>query len=127
VLEGEIRFPKEIGQSSQGLSRHRIGEPSPTLSTVLPSLFLSELVTPPRRLRTRAAEQSRAARGWLDWSQEELAAKANVSLSTVRDFEKARRVPIAKNLAAIQAALEAAGIAFLDTSGIFSYAKKKRR
>jgi len=71
-------------------------------------------------------EQSRAARGWLDWSQAELAAKANVSLSTVRDFEKRRREPIANNLGAIQVALESAGIAFVDTSGI-SYAKRPKR
>ena len=55
-------------------------------------------------------EQSRAARGWLEWSQEDLAKHANVSLSTVRDFEKGRRVPIANNLTAIEKALEGAGI-----------------
>lgn len=59
-------------------------------------------------------QQSRAARGWLDWGQAELAAAASVSLSTVRDYEKGRRVPIANNLAAMRAALEAQGIAFLD-------------
>lgn len=58
-------------------------------------------------------EQCRAARGWLDWSQSDLAAAANVSLSTVRDFEKGRRVPIGNNLAAIRAALEARGLGFV--------------
>jgi ribosome-binding protein aMBF1 (putative translation factor) len=61
-------------------------------------------------------EQSRAARGWLDWSQEDLAKKASVSLSTVRDFEKGRRVPIPNNLAALEAALEGAGIALESDS-----------
>ncbi|GGE17605.1 hypothetical protein GCM10011390_40930 [Aureimonas endophytica] len=35
-------------------------------------------------------EQCRAARGLLDWTQEELALRAGVSRSTVRDFEKER-------------------------------------
>ena len=55
-------------------------------------------------------EQSRAARGWLEWSQEKLAVRANVSLSTVRDFEKGRRAPIANNLIAMREALAAAGL-----------------
>lgn len=59
-------------------------------------------------------EQSRAARGWLDWGQAELAAAASVSLSTVRDYEKGRRVPIANNLAAMRSALEAQGVAFVE-------------
>jgi transcriptional regulator with XRE-family HTH domain len=57
-------------------------------------------------------EQCRAGRGWLDWSQAELASEAHVSLSTVRDFEKGRRVPIANNREAIRAALEKAGVGF---------------
>lgn len=59
-------------------------------------------------------EQSRAARGWLDWSQDDLAKKANVSLSTVRDFEKGRRTPIANNLEAMERALAVAGIRLLS-------------
>jgi transcriptional regulator with XRE-family HTH domain len=62
-------------------------------------------------------EQSRAARGWLGWSQAELAAKANVSISTVRDFEKGRHVPIAATLDAMRRALISAGIEFIDESG----------
>jgi len=57
-------------------------------------------------------EQSRAARAWLDWSQGDLATKANVSLSTVRDFEKGRRTPIANNLDAIERVFETALIHF---------------
>jgi len=57
-------------------------------------------------------EQCRAARGWLDISQQALADSANVSLSTVRDFEKGRRVPIGNNLNAMIAALEGCGIHF---------------
>lgn len=57
-------------------------------------------------------EQCRAARAWLGWSQEELAKSAEVSLSTIRDFEKGDREPIGHNIQAIQRALEAGGIEF---------------
>jgi ribosome-binding protein aMBF1 (putative translation factor) len=71
-------------------------------------------------------EQSRAARAWLDWSQEELAAKASVSLSTVRDFEKGRREPISNNLAAMKAALESGGISFVEGGGALGITFTKR-
>jgi len=58
-------------------------------------------------------EQCRAARAWLDWSQQELADRASVSLSTVRDFEKGRHAPIANNITAMRRAVEDAGIKFL--------------
>jgi transcriptional regulator with XRE-family HTH domain len=43
-----------------------------------------------------------------------LAARSNLSQSTIRDFEKSRRVPSINNLAAIRRALEAAGVEFID-------------
>ncbi|MBZ9984737.1 helix-turn-helix domain-containing protein [Mesorhizobium sp. BR-1-1-8] len=63
------------------------------------------------------SEQSRAARGLLDWSQTKLAASSNLSESTVRDFEKGRRIPSINNIAAIRAALETAGVLFIDPNG----------
>ena len=61
--------------------------------------------------------QSRAARGLVDWSQSKLAAEANLSESTVRDFEKGRRVPSINNLSAVQRALEVAGVEFIPENG----------
>lgn len=63
-------------------------------------------------------EQSRAARAWLEWSQEDLATRASVSLSTVRDFEKGRRTPITNNIQAMRRAIEDAGMQLLfDAEG----------
>lgn len=61
--------------------------------------------------------QSRAARGLLDWSQSDLGGRANLSESTIRDFEKGRRVPGPNNLAAIRNALETAGVIFVAENG----------
>lgn len=47
-------------------------------------------------------------------TQAELAAAAKVGLSTVRNFENDAYQPMARNLAAIQEALEAAGVEFLE-------------
>lgn len=59
--------------------------------------------------------QIRAARGALDWSMLDLAAAASVSISTVKRMEAAEAQPVSTDVhAAVQAALEAAGVRFLD-------------
>jgi ribosome-binding protein aMBF1 (putative translation factor) len=68
-------------------------------------------------LPVMSPEQSRAARGWLGWSQTELAMRASVSLSTIRDFETRARIPIANNIAAMRRAIETAGIELIDEDG----------
>ena len=61
--------------------------------------------------------QSRAARALLDWTQPKLAKSAALGLSTVVDFERARRAVSPEALAAIRAALELAGVIFVDENG----------
>ncbi len=63
------------------------------------------------------SEQCRSARAWLNWDQDELARRANVSLSTVRDFEKERRTPFGNNLAAIEKAFADVGMAPMSENG----------
>ncbi len=53
----------------------------------------------------------------LDWSQEQLAEKAKVGLSTVRDYEKERRGGELGGARAIRLALEDHGVVFLSSEG----------
>jgi transcriptional regulator with XRE-family HTH domain len=65
-----------------------------------------------------SVEQLRAARGLLGWSQSELAARAGLSLPTVKRVEgqaKARASDDAR--IKLQRALEAAGIEFIAENG----------
>src|SRR5882757_9408486 len=60
----------------------------------------------------------RAARALLAWSQQDLAKAAGVATSTVADFERGQRTPVANNAQAIRSALEGAGIRFLPTGAV---------
>ncbi|WP_217363037.1 helix-turn-helix transcriptional regulator [Roseicella sp. DB1501] len=72
-------------------------------------------------------EQCRSARAWLDWSQEDLANRASVALSTVRDFEKGRRVPIANNIEALERAFADAEVTFFESCGEVAGIRAKYR
>lgn len=61
--------------------------------------------------------QCRAARALVGKEQGEIADAAGVARATLIDFEKGQRVPRAGTVAAIRAALEAAGVVFLPENG----------
>lgn len=63
------------------------------------------------------SSQCRAARAMAEMDQAVLATAAGVSRNVIVDFEKGRRTPTRNNLAAIKAALEAAGVIFVDENG----------
>ena len=63
--------------------------------------------------------QIRAARGFLCWDQRDLAMMAGVPLFAVERIETGEKIadPLASAMAAIQRAIEAAGIEFTDGDG----------
>ena len=61
--------------------------------------------------------QCRAARGLLDWTQQELADRAGVGIVTVRQLEAALSEPRRATLEVITRALEAAGVDFIEENG----------
>lgn len=63
--------------------------------------------------------QLRAARGLLRWSARELAEQSGVSLPTIQRMEGVDGVPSAsaKNVDAVQRALERAGVEFIPENG----------
>ena len=63
-------------------------------------------------------EQLRAARGLLGWSQSELAARAGLSLPTVKRLEAGFGPRVSDEARSrLQRAIEAAGIAFIEENG----------
>jgi transcriptional regulator with XRE-family HTH domain len=62
-------------------------------------------------------EQCRAARALLGLSQPQLAKAAGIGLSTVVDFEKARRSVAPESVQRIRKALEKAGVEFIAENG----------
>lgn len=58
--------------------------------------------------------QIRAARALLGLTQEELASLSDISLPTIKDFERGIRVPRRRTLRDLRQTLEGLGIQFLD-------------
>lgn len=72
------------------------------------SLAMEDVLTP---------ATCRAARGLLDWSQQDLAEKSGVGITAVRTFERGKSTPMAQNLAALARAFEEAGVEFIAENG----------
>jgi predicted transcriptional regulator len=62
-------------------------------------------------------EQCRAARGLLDWSQQDLARAAQVGIVTVRQLEAGSIQPRRATLIVVRRTLEDAGVEFIDENG----------
>ncbi|MEH0069077.1 helix-turn-helix transcriptional regulator [Pannonibacter sp. Pt2-lr] len=63
------------------------------------------------------AAQCRAARSLLNWTQDQLAANAEVSRATIADFESSARQPLTNNLRSIRDCMFAAGVEFIPEDG----------
>jgi predicted transcriptional regulator len=61
--------------------------------------------------------QCRAARGLLDWSQQNLASEAGVGIVTVRQLEAGLNEPRRSTLEVVRRAFERADVQFIDENG----------
>jgi len=61
--------------------------------------------------------QCRAARGLLDWSQQDLAGHAGIGIVTVRQVEAGSTSPRRATLIVLKQAFERAGVEFIDENG----------
>lgn len=61
-----------------------------------------------------SGSQCRAARGLIGWSQTQLCDAASVGRATLANFEAEKTTPYERTLRDIEAALQAAGITFID-------------
>ncbi len=61
--------------------------------------------------------QCRAARGLLDWSQQDLANQARVGIVTVRQLEAGVNEPRRSTLEVVRQAFERGGVEFIDNNG----------
>lgn len=66
-----------------------------------------------------SAAQIRAGRALVRWTQDELAAAANISVPTLKRWEGSEGIPAAEpnNLLAVKRALEKAGVVFIEENG----------
>ncbi|MDD3181198.1 MAG: helix-turn-helix transcriptional regulator [Alphaproteobacteria bacterium] len=68
--------------------------------------------------RPLSARQIKAARALLDWSQEELAYAARLSIATIRKLELGHISPRGETTRLIHQAVEDAGLEFIDSDGV---------
>ncbi len=61
--------------------------------------------------------QCRAARGLINWTQDDLAKAAEIGVVTVRLFETGKAEPRSATLTVLRQALEAAGVQFIPKNG----------
>jgi transcriptional regulator with XRE-family HTH domain len=67
-----------------------------------------------KRGRLMTPSQCRAARGLLNWTQDQMASAAHLSVVTVRNFENEKSTPQRATLDVMQRALEAEGVEFTN-------------
>ncbi len=82
-----------------------------------------------KNILTVSIEQCRAARGFLGWSQLELAEKVRVGKTAICDFERGKTTPHKKTLEDIRKSFEDAGIEFIEDEkieGLKSLKKNKK-